>query len=273
MEGGMSISVRARRIIARVSMAVSFAVLVLLVAVPALRHRAPLGGWGIVASTVVSLLAGLAYLRSTGGRAMRGQMSEADGDRWASARTLADVGEMTARWLEGEIASQPGYCGPSDIEDPALVPLLARLNRAGFVTTGSQIGESGWGHGGAWWEQCAAVEGFADARMASRLARVARAAGMTVVLHCPAELPRWRYRYHQAVTVTRRDGGRYTAFGVQVPRRHIRDSWLGYGICHPDAVKALCGAWQVTLIDPEWGRPDVLWCVLERAIWPGGSTS
>jgi hypothetical protein len=64
----MSISVRGRRVIARISMAASVAVLVLLVAVPAFRHRAPLGGWGIAASTVVSILAGLAYLRNTGGR-------------------------------------------------------------------------------------------------------------------------------------------------------------------------------------------------------------
>ncbi len=58
----------ARRVITRISIAVSFAALVALVAFPALRHRAPLGGWGICASVVVSILAGLAYLRSTGGR-------------------------------------------------------------------------------------------------------------------------------------------------------------------------------------------------------------
>ena len=69
--------------------------------------------------------------------------------------------------------------------------------------------------------------------------------------------------------MTRVNGRDFTGFGVQLPRRHIRDDWVGYGICHPDAVAALCGAWQVTVADPEWGRPDVLWRVLEQAIQPG----
>ena len=47
-----------------------------------------------------------------------------------------------------------------------------------------------------------------------------------------------------------------------------RDDWTGYGICHPDAVDALCAAWQVTLIDPEWGRRDALWDML-AAFCPG----
>jgi hypothetical protein len=60
--------VRARRAIARISMGVSFALLLALVTFAALRHHAPLGGFGIAASAVVSILGGLAYLRSTRGR-------------------------------------------------------------------------------------------------------------------------------------------------------------------------------------------------------------
>jgi hypothetical protein len=185
---------------------------------------------------------------------------------WASARNLADLGELTARWLEGEVAEQPGYCGPSDIEDPALVPLFARLNRAGFVTTGSQIGEDGPGYDGAHWQQRAAVEGFAGTELALELNDVARAAGLFPILHAPSTLPRWRYGYRESLAVTRRNGERYTRFGVHLPRRHIRDSWIGYGVCHQDAVTALCNAWQVTLIDPEWGRPGVLWRVLAATL-------
>jgi hypothetical protein len=37
-----------------------------------------------------------------------------------------------------------------------------------------------------------------------------------------------------------------------------------YGpVCHPDAVNALCNAWQVTLIDPEWGHNDQIWPLLK----------
>lgn len=38
----------------------------------------------------------------------------------------------------------------------------------------------------------------------------------------------------------------------------------GYGDdLHPAAVEALSDAWQVTLIDPEWGRNDLLWPLLD----------
>jgi hypothetical protein len=151
-------------------------------------------------------------------------------------------------------------------EDPALVPLLAKLNRAGFVTTGSQIGESGPGYDGARWEQRAAVEGFASTAAANVLYGTAQAAGLLTVIHYMATVPRCRYGYRRSVPVTTRNGRRMTRFGVQLPRRHIRDGWTGYGICHPDAVKALCSAWQVTLIDPEWGRADLLWDVLADAL-------
>ena len=75
-------------------------------------------------------------------------MRRTDRKRWASARTPADVGELTAQWLEGRIASQPGYapgCGP-DPETADLTGVLAACNRAGFITDTSQPGESGPGY-------------------------------------------------------------------------------------------------------------------------------
>lgn len=193
-------------------------------------------------------------------------VSDADHAAWQGARTLSDVGELTALWLEGGIASQPGYDGGPADETWSLIPVLARLNRAGFVTTGSQPGlvEEG---GGTLLEQCAAVEGFAGPHMATRLAEAAQAADLTIALHCPAELPRWRYRYVKSVAVTRVNGRDFTRFGVQLSRSHIRSPHLGYGICHRDAVRALCSAWQVTVTDPIWGRPGLLWDAL-RSVQP-----
>jgi hypothetical protein len=186
---------------------------------------------------------------------------------WQSARTLADLGDLTARWIEGGLASQPGYCGSSDVDDPErLVPLLARLNRAGFVTTGSQEAFNGTGYDGAHWQQRATVEGFATGVALMRFSDAAHDAGLLAVAYDPPSRFRWRYGYRDSVAVTTREGRYRTGFGVQLPRRHIRDGWIGYGMCHRDAVKALCGAWQLTLIDPEWGRPDVLWETLERAL-------
>jgi hypothetical protein len=61
---------------------------------------------------------------------------------WRAARTLPDLGNATADWLEGKTASQPGYApghGP-DTETTGLIPGLAAANRAGFVTRQSQPG-------------------------------------------------------------------------------------------------------------------------------------
>ena len=197
-------------------------------------------------------------------------MSAADRRAWEAARTLDDLGELTARWLEGTIASQPGYepgCGP-DPETAALIPVVARCNRAGYVTCGSQPAEAGTGYDGARWEQRAAVQGFAPAGVAGRIWEAAEAAGLTVITHAPATLPRYRIRYGHAEAVTVRGGRPYTYFGAQLPRRHLRDRWTGYGICHPSAVTALCSAWQVTVLDPQWGRNDRLWPVLRDALAP-----
>ena len=161
------------------------------------------------------------------------------------------------------------------------MPVLARLNRAGFVTSGSQPASDGKGCDGANWRQRAAVEGYASDAVLDRLRSCVRldATTGTFPLLIAQKASRWRYRYDRAVAVTRTDGCDphcptrhadgcdYTWFGAKVPRhRHIRDPHMGYGICHPDAVDAVCEAWQVTVIDPEWGRNDLLWDVLDDAL-------
>jgi len=237
----------------RICIALSSALLLAEVIFAPFRRGTWHDGLGVVVSAAVSIAGALLYLRSRRGADRR------DLQAWASARTLADLGELTARWLEGTIPSVPGYIGEPDPETAELVPVLAKLNRAGFVTTCSQPGliED---------EQRAAVEGFASWEVAARIETAAVHADLNVIVHDPACLPRWRYYYGEAQTVTEVNGQRFTAFGVQVPRRHIRDSWIGYGICHRDAVNALCGAWQVTVIDPEWGHNDMLWPLLAGAI-------
>ena len=60
-------TVSTRRRIALTCIAVSIAALAIL-AFPPLRHRAAGGGWGIAASSAVSILAGLYYLRTSRSR-------------------------------------------------------------------------------------------------------------------------------------------------------------------------------------------------------------
>jgi len=185
-------------------------------------------------------------------------VNRADRERWASARTLADLGELTALWLEGEIRKAPGYDGPPDPETLPLVPVLAAACRAGFVTSGSQPGCRGAGQ-----EQRAAVEGFASLPTMDRLLRcrdgVLAERGLPIVIR--AWRASWRTSWRYAIPVSRSDGQVVTRFGARLSRRFIRDPWTGYGACHRDAVAALCGAWQVTVTDPQWGRDDALWPV------------
>ncbi len=65
------------------------------------------------------------------------------------------------------------------------------------------------------------------------------------------------------ISVTLAGDQENTWFGSSYTRGDIEDDQAGYGICRPGAIEALCAAWQVTIIDPEWGRNDVLWPVLE----------
>jgi hypothetical protein len=189
-------------------------------------------------------------------------MSDEDAELWESAQSLADIGNFTALWLEGQIASQPGYapgCGP-DEETADLIPVLAAANRAGFVTDSSQPGESCTGYDGAHWDQRAAVQGLASAEVADRLRSLA-SPDLLVQVH---DAPRWRFRFDTAIPVTRREGSTCTRFGARLPVRHLRDGWTGYGICARDAVREVCAAKQVTIVDPVWGRNDILWPALER---------
>ena len=192
-------------------------------------------------------------------------MPRADRQRWESARTLADLGELTALWLEGTVGSQPGYqpgCGPDD-ETTALVPVLATLCRAGYVTTASQPAAP---RDGAGWEQRAAVHGLAGPALALRIADAALAAGLDVIVTQPGRRP----GPGDAAVVTRRNGTPVTRFGT-LPPRLLRDWHAGWGLCHPQAVDALTAAWQVTVADPVWGRPDVLWRALAAvALAPTG---
>lgn len=175
--------------------------------------------------------------------------------RWAEAETVADLGELGALWLEGEIPSQPGYermCGP-DEETTHLVPVLARLNRAGFFTNGSQPGVLD-----RLCQQRAAVEGFvADPLVLARI--LCASPKLRCIVHDGASW--WRNDYRPGLPVTRVCWAECTHFGVRLSRRYLR---FLYG--ETGALDALYGAWQVTIVDEVWGRDDALWPTLDRAL-------
>jgi hypothetical protein len=184
-------------------------------------------------------------------------MSRADRQRWKAARTLPDLAELMALWLEGRIDSRPGYqprYGP-DLESTDLIPVLAAANRAGYLTDASQPGAADTGFDGAWWEQKAAVTGFvADSGLLRRLVAAAEAVGLHVVLHDLLDPPGTG-----DVIVTTRDGQPYTGFGQALSIKDLDLMWRG---CHRQAVNAVAESTQLTLIDPEFGLSVRLWNVL-----------
>ncbi|MEU7158878.1 DUF6919 domain-containing protein [Streptomyces chrestomyceticus] len=184
-------------------------------------------------------------------------MSRADRARWRSARTLADLGRLTADWWVGSVRSLPGRRA-GHRPDPALaahVPVLAAANRAGFLASAAQAGLAT-----ARVRQKAAVQGFtADPVLIHYLVGAAEKAGLDVVLHD------WHdafYAEHTGgVTVTRTAHGT-VVFGQALAVQDIKALWPRL----PDAVDAVVPALQITLADAVFGPSDLLWGALADAV-------
>ncbi|MGW4784930.1 DUF6919 domain-containing protein [Streptomyces sp. NPDC004230] len=190
-------------------------------------------------------------------------MSRTDRGRWRAARSISDLAQLTALWLEGRITSQPGYtpkCGP-DEETAHLVAVLALANRAGYLTDNSQPGNAGPGFDGRWWAQRAVVSGWVrrdgdGIDLVNRISAAARAAGLIVCAD----------GHRDGVTVTTVDGDDWTSFGWQLSKRDLRGRWPAH-LIHHDAFRQLRAAIQLTVVDPQYGRDDVLWDVLARTLY------
>lgn len=183
-------------------------------------------------------------------------MTDADRLHWAQARTLSEIGEVTALWLEGAIESTPTHGGGPDPETAVVREVLTACNRAGFITEHSQPGVPRDRDGSA---QRAAVHGFVSPADFPALMN-AFADGELLITATRAGAP--GLDWGPSVVITLDLGEEFTWEGGATSHTGIEDF---YGrVCHEDAVVALCAAWQVTIIDPEWGRNDVLWPRLQR---------
>jgi hypothetical protein len=190
-------------------------------------------------------------------------MSSLDRKLWRATENLHDIGQLTALWLEGMIASQPGYepgCGP-DEETHALIPVLARANRAGYVTECSQPGVSEkTGYDGATWMQRAAVEGWVEPHRADELADAAEHAGLIVITH-PVLTRRLTRCKSDWIDATRRNGRLVTGFGRQRRSDDVRSQ---YAECGASTVAAVLNAVQVTIAAPEYGPDQRVWHLLDH---------
>lgn len=182
---------------------------------------------------------------------------------WRDARSIGELGGAMAGWLEGHIGSRPGYNDSRpDQETDHLVPVLARLNRRGFVTTDSQPGLEDVAFDGRPWVQRAAVQGYVAVGdpLLNRVIRAARAAGLIVTAHGAGRA----VGSARGLVATRWGGEPQTGFGGRPGRGWRRSALPGIGRRARRELRRYGVA--LAVIDPVWGRDDVLWSVLDQAI-------
>lgn len=180
---------------------------------------------------------------------------------WRSARTFDELCVLGARFAAGELDCFPGWGFASlDPESEAIAPVLAALNRAGFLTLASQPGvAAALDHDAHVRRQRAFVCGFATPTFVAELARIA-SRSIAVRTHRD---PRSRGR---RIAVSTRGGVPYAFAGHNA----IADELACFADpCDAAAVDELARAAYVSIVDLRWGRAAHLWtqlaCVAERA--------
>ena len=164
-------------------------------------------------------------------------MNRRDRKLWASARSLADVGALTVRWLNGEMKQTPGHCGPPCAETIPHIGVLSAVNRAGFVTTNSQSAAvASWGTCEAW------VAGLVSDGTLQRIQA-------EVIANPPLRLA--------GATGRQRFGESPLDL-----RAAWRDDTGFYADRCPHAADEIRDTWFITITDPEPGRNSELWRAL-----------
>ncbi|WP_331736883.1 hypothetical protein OG426_55575 (plasmid) [Streptomyces canus] len=186
-------------------------------------------------------------------------MNRSERKQWKAARTLTDLGQLTAAWWEGTVRNLPGHRA-NHRPHPTLslhTPVLATANRAGFLIPAAQVGLA---EGPV--QRRAAVQGFAaDWTLIRRLVDAAEKAGLKIVIRdwLDAEFG----RSDTGITVTTGDKGDIL-FGEALGLGDLKAMWPKL----PHAVDAVADAQQITLADPQFGPSTLLWDTLAAATGP-----
>jgi hypothetical protein len=168
--------------------------------------------------------------------------------RWEEPLDLAQVGELTALWLEG-LGWAPWNSGTPDDETGPLVPDLAAMNRCGYLTMCSQPGA-----GAPPDAQRAMIEGLCDQDCADRLASLSLDTELIVITHYPGVDATYE------IPITQEDG---RTFSIAAGARTRYALWDGI---HRDTEQQLLAAHNVTVLDPSWGRDDLLWAAVVEVL-------
>lgn len=173
---------------------------------------------------------------------------------WTEARSLRDLGELTALYLEGK-AGHPLYDDNVDDETIGIAPYLISYNRHGFLTSSSQPGlslQDGY-------RQRAYVNGFASKLVALSIYRLCLCTELIVLLFPPG----YDGGYQIPVTVESFHPFTWVGGGTM----HEIDYMIAGGaIVHRPLIEELSAAWSVEVIDLCWGRNDYLWPLLESVL-------
>ena len=179
-----------------------------------------------------------------------------DKGAWRQATTLDAAGELTARWLEGNSEYQPAtFTARYDDETEPIAVELAALNRSGLFTKESQPGLQADGTA-----QRQYVTGFCSAETAAGLLALSTRSELVTVAHAPGEAS------SASIPVTLDGGEVVTVLGSSenpVTDDQIRD-WAGE--TNDSLALLLADSWYVEILDPAWGRNDVLLPAVRAAL-------
>jgi hypothetical protein len=167
---------------------------------------------------------------------------------WRQATTLEAAGELTARWLEGGSSYQPGHLAAGfDEETRPIAAALAELNRNGLFTKESQPGLL---TGSAAQRQY--VTGFCSASLAGELLALSTRTELVTVAHAPGEAS------SAAIPVTLAGTEVTTVLGSS--ENPVDDDQISDWADETNDALALllADSWYVEILDPVWGRNDVL---------------
>jgi hypothetical protein len=197
-------------------------------------------------------------------------MTYSDEEPWLSVHSLLDFGEVTAQWLEGDISYNPAYGtderpGPNE-ETALIVEDLAAINRAGFVTTMSQPGVPPDEEGSA---QRASLSGFTTFEVSEYLEAATCLTDIIIMrfspmMEVPCTIPISIWAEMKASIfpdwmgpspVTTREGGVGGPMDIEI-----------FGEFDLPMLEVLANSTYVIMIDPVWGRNDVLWDMVRRTV-------
>jgi hypothetical protein len=196
--------------------------------------------------------------------------------QWTEAATLTDIGECFARYLEGSLPYTPSLARFFP-ETVPLVPLLARLNRSGKVITScSQPActpdDRSWDGLMAW--QRAAIDGYVAPNYIGEVASLLGAIGCELSVSPPGALQRLATMLASRDPKSSHPDGDMSYFGYVHSQEEIAEFYgskhTPWDDCddipglHPDGIKLLQDCYQISVVDPEWGRNSVLWPALQQ---------